>query len=154
MQFLLSNLPEVFFNFIHFQTFGVSGTAILFFCIFTLVVVPLYYTVYISLKNKAIRKFFVAGFFFLFAIWLLSVSSIIGPFFFYLVNYTCTSYEATSCFLTSLVAVIIGFMGISYVKKETEKISILENTYTKEEVTNTMGDSNKSNESVVVSMYE
>ena len=154
MQFLLSNLPEVFFNFIHFQTFGVSGAAILFFCIFTFVVFPLFYTVYISLKNKAIKKFFETGFFFLFAIWLLSVSSIIGPFFFYLANYTCTSYEATSCFLTSLVVVVIGFMSMSYVKKETEKISIMENAYIKEEVPNTMDDSNKSNEGIVINMYE
>jgi len=46
------------------------------------------------------------------------------------------------------VAVVIGFMGMSYMKKETEKISILENASIREE------DSNKPNDGVVISLYE
>ncbi len=116
--------------------------------ILTFIVFPILFKVYISMKNKANKGFVETAFFFLIAIWLLSVSSILGPIFFDLVNYACTSYEATSCFLISVVAVVIGFMGMSYMKKETEKISILENASIREE------DSNKPNDGVVISLYE
>jgi hypothetical protein len=59
--------------------------------IVTFIVFPILFKVYISMKNKANKGFVETAFFFLIAIWLLSVSSILGPIFFDLVNYACTS---------------------------------------------------------------
>ena len=148
MQILSSNLPEIFFDFIYSQAFGVSGAAILIFFILTFIVFPILVKVYISMKNKANKGFVGTVLVFLITVWLLSASSILGPIFFVGINYACTSYEATSCFLISVVAVVIGFMGMSYMKKETEKISILENALIKEE------DYNKSNDGIAISLYE
>jgi hypothetical protein len=114
----------------------------------------IFFKVYLNLKNKTKKDFFETILIFLFAIWLISFSTIIGPSFFNLINYTCTSYEATSCFLTSVVAVVIGFMGINYAKKETEKIGILQNASITMEGTNAWEDSNKPHDGLVISLYE
>jgi hypothetical protein len=104
MQFSLLNLLQAFFNFLHFQAFGVSGAASLIFIILSIGIL-IFSKVHESMKSKTQNDFFEKLIILFFAIWLLSFSSILGPFFFYFANYACTSYEATSCFLTSIVAV-------------------------------------------------
>ena len=154
MQFSLFILPQEFLNFLNFQAFGVSGAAFLVFIILTFIVIPVFFKLYLNMKNKTKKDFFGMTFILLVPIWLISFSTIMGPFFFNLINYKCTSYEATSCFLTSVVAVVIGFMGVNYAKKETEKIGILENASVKMEGTNTWEDSNKHIDGLEMSLYE
>lgn len=154
MQVSLLNLRQAFFNFLHFQACGVSGAALLIFIILTFILILIFPKVYVSIKNKTKKEFVVTAFILLCPIWLISFSTIMGPFFFYLINYTFTSYEATSCFLTSVVAVVIGLMGIISATKETEKIGILETAYIKNEGANTREDSNKLNDGLVISLYE
>jgi len=79
-----------------------------------------------NVKNKSKNESPDVIIYFLFALLIVSVSTVVGPWFFSWLNFNDDDYQATSCLVTSFVAVMISYFGANVSKARNTKTDIQE----------------------------